>query len=194
VLYDLPGDSGTITIGGVNVADIKKAYLRRNIGLVLQEPFLFSKTIKENIDIAVRDDDLELIRDKAKIAAIDDNIMSFTKGYDTVVGERGMTLSGGQKQRIAIARTLMMGAPVMVFDDSMSALDMETDAKIRESLKMDTLGATVILISHRISTLMRADVIMVLDDGRVSEIGSHDELIAIDGIYKRVYDLQSGYM
>jgi len=192
-LYDLPEDCGSITIGGVPVFKIKKSYLRKNIGLVLQEPFLFSKTIKENIDIAVRKGDLERIREKAKIAAIDDNIMSFVKGYDTIVGERGMTLSGGQKQRVAIARTLMMNAPVMVFDDSMSSLDMETDAKIRQSLKTDTAGATVILISHRITTLMKADVIMVLEDGKISEIGSHEELVAMEGIYKRVYDLQSGY-
>ena len=191
-LYELPEDSGSITIGGVNVSNIKKSYLRRNIGLVLQEPFLFSKTIFENIDIVGRKHDMDRIREKARIAAVDDNIMSFMKGYDTIVGERGVTLSGGQKQRVAIARTLMMNAPVMVFDDSMSSLDMETDAKIRESLRTDTEGATVILISHRISTLMRADVIMVLEDGEVAEIGSHSELVAKEGIYRRVYDLQSG--
>jgi len=192
-LYDLPEDSGAITIGGIDLAKIEKAYLRRNIGLVLQEPFLFSKTILENIDIASRGGDLELVREKARIAAVDENVMSFSKGYDTVVGERGVTLSGGQKQRVAIARTLMMNAPVMVFDDSMSNLDMETDAKIRESLREDTAGATVILISHRISTLMKADTIMVLEDGQVAEIGSHSELVGMNGIYKRVYDLQSGY-
>jgi len=120
--------------------------------------------------------------------------MSFQKGYDTSVGERGVTLSGGQKQRVAIARTLMMNAPVMVFDDSMSSLDMETDAKIRESLCTDTAGATVILISHRISTLMKADMIMVLEDGQVAEIGTHSELVEKNGIYRRVYDLQSGYI
>jgi len=192
-LYDLPENSGAITIGGVDISRIEKAYLRGNIGLVLQEPFLFSKTILENIDIASRARDLDRVRETARIAAIDDNIMSFTKGYDTIVGERGVTLSGGQKQRVAIARTLMMKAPVMVFDDSMSSLDMETDAKIRESLRVDTEGATVILISHRISTLMKADMIMVLEDGRVAELGTHSELIAINGIYRRVYDLQSGY-
>jgi len=190
-LYDLPEDGGSITIGGVDISRISKAHLRRNIGLVLQEPFLFSKTILENIDIASRGRDLSRIREKAQIAAVDDNIMSFAKGYDTMVGERGVTLSGGQKQRVAIARTLMMNAPVMVFDDSMSSLDMETDAKIRESLREDTAGATVILISHRISTLMKADVIMVLEDGQVAEIGSHSELAAKNGIYRRVYDLQS---
>ena len=190
-LYDLPEGGGSITIGGVDVTLIEKAYLRSHIGLVLQEPFLFSKTILENIDIASRGRDMERIRGKAQIAAVDDNIMSFTKGYDTIVGERGVTLSGGQKQRVAIARTLMMNAPVMVFDDSMSSLDMETDAKIRESLRADTAGATVILISHRISTLMKADVIMVLEDGKVAEIGSHRELVEKNGIYRRVYDLQT---
>jgi len=120
--------------------------------------------------------------------------MSFAKGYDTLVGERGVTLSGGQKQRVAIARTLMMDAPIMVFDDSMSSLDMETDAKIRESLRENTAGATVILISHRISTLMTADTIMVIEDGQVAEIGSHAELVEMNGIYRRVYDLQSGYL
>jgi len=193
-LYDLPEDGGSISIGGVDITKIEKAHLRRNIGLVLQEPFLFSKTIFENVDIASRGRNMDKVRDKAKIAAVDENIMSFAKGYDTIVGERGVTLSGGQKQRVAIARTLMMNAPVMVFDDSMSSLDMETDAKIRESLREDTAGATVILISHRISTLMKADKIMVLEDGEVAEIGTHSELVAIDGIYRRIYDLQSGYL
>jgi len=191
-LYDLPEDGGAITIGGVDVSSIEKSYLRRSIGLVLQEPFLFSKTIFENIDISSRGNDLGKVREKARIAAVDDNIMSFAKGYETLVGERGITLSGGQKQRVAIARTLMMNAPVMVFDDSMSSLDMETDAKIRESLRVVTAGATVILISHRISTLMTADLIMVLEDGQVAEIGTHSELVEKNGIYRRVYDLQSG--
>ena len=191
-LYDLPEDSGTITIGGVDISRIEKAYLRRNIGLVLQEPFLFSKTVFDNIDVASRERNLGKVREKARIAAVDDNISSFAQGYDTVVGERGITLSGGQKQRIAIARTLMMNAPVMIFDDSMSSLDMETDAKIRESLRGETRGATIILISHRISTLMKADIIMTLEDGKVVEIGTHSELIEKNGIYRRIYDLQSG--
>jgi len=192
-LYDLPDDNGKITIGDVDISKIKKSYLRRNIGLVLQEPFLFSKTILENIDIASRGKGLDKARAKARIAAVDDNIMAFSKGYDTIVGERGVTLSGGQKQRVAIARTLMMDAPIMIFDDSMSNLDMETDAKIRESLREDTEGATVILISHRITTLMKADVIMVLEEGKVEEIGSHTELVEKNGTYRRIYDLQSGY-
>ncbi|MDR0490334.1 MAG: ABC transporter ATP-binding protein/permease [Oscillospiraceae bacterium] len=190
-LYDLPEGCGAITIGGVDISCIDKSYLRRSVGLVLQEPFLFSKTIFENIDIASRGRDIERVREKAMIAAVDDSIMSFSGGYDTIVGERGVTLSGGQKQRIAIARTLMMNAPVMVFDDSMSSLDMETDAKIRDALREDTAGSTVILISHRISTLMTADTIMVLENGRVAEIGSHAELVEKNGLYRRVYDLQS---
>ncbi|MCL2392127.1 MAG: ABC transporter ATP-binding protein/permease [Oscillospiraceae bacterium] len=193
-LYELPEDSGSITIGGVDIKDIDRTYLRQNVGLVLQEPFLFSRSIFENIDIASRRRDLNTVRDKAQIAAIDDNIMSFAKGYETLVGERGVTLSGGQKQRVAIARTLMMNAPIMIFDDSMSALDMETDAKIRDSLRKGTAGATVILISHRISTLMTADTIMVLEDGQIAEIGSHMELVKQNGIYRRIYDLQSGYV
>ncbi|NMA24597.1 MAG: ABC transporter ATP-binding protein, partial [Clostridiales bacterium] len=192
-LYDLPEGCGSITIGGVDIRDIDRRYLRRGVGLVLQEPFLFSKTIFENIDIAARTGEMELVRKTAGIAAIDESIMAFSHGYDTVVGERGVTLSGGQKQRVAIARTLMLGAPIMIFDDSMSRLDMETDAKIREALRENTAGATVILISHRISTLMLADTIMVLDDGKIAEIGSHNELIEKNGIYKRVYDLQSGF-
>jgi ATP-binding cassette subfamily B protein len=191
-LYDLPEGCGEITIGGVNINRIDKPHLRKNVGLVLQEPFLFSKTLFENLDIAARSGNLAKVREKAAIAALDENIMSFTNGYDTIVGERGMTLSGGQKQRVAIARTLMMEAPIMIFDDSMSALDMETDAKIREALKTGTSGATVILISHRISTLMTADTIMVMDNGEIEEIGSHEELMAKNGHYRRVYELQSG--
>ena len=191
-LYDLPENSGAITVGGIDISRISQKHLRRNIGLVLQEPFLFSKTIFENIDIASRGGDLAKVRAAAKTAEVDDNIMSFANGYDTIVGERGVTLSGGQKQRVAIARTLMMDAPIMVFDDSMSSLDIETDAKIREALRAKTGEATIILISHRISTLMLADTIMILEDGKVAEIGSHSELIAKNGIYRRVYDLQSG--
>ncbi|MDR0863226.1 MAG: ABC transporter ATP-binding protein/permease [Oscillospiraceae bacterium] len=190
-LYDLPRGSGSITIGGVDLREIDRAYLRRNVGLVLQEPFLFSKTIFENIDIAARTGDRAKVRDKARAAAVDDDIAAFRNGYDTMVGERGVTLSGGQKQRVAIARTLMTEAPIMVFDDSMSALDMETDAKIREALRQNTSGATVILISHRVSTLMTADKIIVLEGGRVTESGTHRDLLEQNGHYKRVYDIQS---
>jgi ATP-binding cassette subfamily B protein len=139
-LFDLPEGCGAIRIGGVDIRRIDRRYLRSNIGLVLQEPFLFSKTIFENIDIAARSRDINRVRRSAAVAAVDDSIQSFRSGYDTMVGERGVMLSGGQKQRVAIARTLMLDAPIMVFDDSMSSLDMETDARIREALRENTKG------------------------------------------------------
>lgn len=189
-LYDLPNGCGRITIGGIDIREIDRAYLRRNIGLVLQEPFLFSKTIQENIGIAAEDKSIAAVRHNARIAAVDDSIEGFASGYDTIVGERGVTLSGGQKQRVAIARTLMLGAPVMVFDDSLSAVDLETDARIRDALRDVSADATVILISHRINTLMNADRILVLTDGALEDIGTHAELITRDGTYKRIYDMQ----
>ncbi len=183
--------TGRITIGGRDIKSFKKSYLRRNVGLVLQEPFLFSKTIAENISIACPRVELNAIRARADVASVDSDISSFTAGYETMVGERGVTLSGGQKQRIAIARTLMLDCPVMVFDDSLSAVDMETDARIRESLRSSTANSTVILISHRINTLMQADKIIVLDEGRIVEEGSHGELMAKGGLYSRVCAIQS---
>lgn len=131
------------------------------------------------------------IRWAASIACVDEAISEFSKGYDTVVGERGVTLSGGQKQRTAIARMLTQRTPIMVFDDSLSAVDSETDAKIRQALKRNLGDSTVILISHRVTTLMQAECILVLDKGRVAELGSHEELIKKkDGIYRRIYDMQ----
>ncbi|MCQ2452537.1 MAG: ABC transporter ATP-binding protein/permease, partial [Oscillospiraceae bacterium] len=191
-LYDLPENQGSITIGDVDIHSIDLPYLRRGVGLVLQEPFLFSKTIAENIGIAAEDQSPEAIRKAADLASIDEDIQSFPQGYDTMVGERGVTLSGGQKQRVAMARTLMLKSPIVVFDDSMSNLDMQTDARIRDALREGTGSSTLILVSHRISTLMNADRILVLDKGRVAQCGSHRELMAQDGIYRRVYDLQSG--
>ncbi len=189
-LYDLPAEGGKITIGGVDIADMKAQWVRENIGMVLQEPFLFSRTIAENIGITKDDMPMEEIRHAAQIACVDDAITEFAKGYDTVVGERGVTLSGGQKQRTAIARMLTQKAPIMVFDDSLSAVDSETDAKIRQALRKNLGDSTVILISHRVTTLMQAEKIMVLDKGRIAEIGSHDELMAKNGIYRKIYDLQ----
>lgn len=182
---------GRITIGGRDIKEFKRSYLRRNIGLVLQESFLFSKTVGENIAIARAGCTNDEIRAKARAAAVDGDISAFTKAYDTIVGERGVTLSGGQKQRVAIARALMMECPVMVFDDSLSAVDMETDARIRESLRENTESSTVILISHRINTLMLSDKIIVLDRGRIVEEGSHKELLERGGIYSRVCAIQS---
>ena len=189
-LYDLPKENGQITIGGVDIADMKGDWIRQNIGMVLQEPFLFSRTIAENIGITKEQISLSEIREAAAIACVDHSVMEFSHGYDTVVGERGVTLSGGQKQRTAIARMLVQKTPIMVFDDSLSAVDAQTDAMIRQALKEKLTDATVILIAHRVTTLMQADRIMVLDKGKIAEIGSHSELMEKNGIYRKIYDMQ----
>ncbi len=189
-LYDLPDDCGTITIGGNDIREIKFRYLRKNIGLVLQEPFLFSRTLSENIGIARKNADIKDVRRAAKLASLDDTIRNFDEGYDTFVGERGVTLSGGQKQRTAIAQMLISDPPIMIFDDSLSAVDTETDAKIRKALDENASGATTILISHRITTLMHADHIIVLSHGQIAEEGTHSELLEKEGLYRKIYDIQ----
>ena len=189
-LYELQEGQGEITLGGKNIRELPLERLRNNIGIVLQEPFLYSRTIKENIAASVPDATMEEIRQAAKIACVDDTIMSFPDGYDTLVGERGVTLSGGQRQRVAIARMLLQKAPIMIFDDSLSAVDSQTDAKIRKALSQSCKNATVILISHRITTLMGADQILVLNQGKIQERGTHEELISRDGIYRQVYEIQ----
>lgn len=189
-LYDLPPECGSITIGGVDISKIKRSYLRDHIGIVLQEPYLFSKSIEENIGASQEKYTTGEIRRAAKIACVDGSICDFANGYETIVGERGVTLSGGQKQRVAIARMLMQRAPIMVFDDSLSAVDSDTDAQIREALNENLGKSTVILISHRITTLMQADKIIVLDGGRIAESGTHEQLIHKKGIYKQIYDIQ----
>jgi ATP-binding cassette subfamily B protein len=189
-LYDLPENCGRITIDGTEIGQIDRAHLRRHVGLVLQEPFLFSKTIRQNIAAPRPGADLERVKAVASVAYVHDAIEAFGDGYDTMVGERGVTLSGGQKQRVAIARMLMGESPIMIFDDSLSAVDTETDAHIRAALKARTKQATAIIISHRTSTLMQADKILVLRDGTVEEMGTHEELMALGGSYRRIFDLQ----
>ena len=195
-LYTLSEGEGSIKIGGVDIRNLRKDEIRKNIGLVLQEPFLFSRTLGENIAITIDDEikDENIIKAKvdeaSKMAHLDKAIQKFNQGYDTLVGERGVTLSGGQKQRTAIASTLIRKTPIMIFDDSMSAVDTKTDEAIRKSIKEYTNDTTVILISHRITTLMMADNIIVLDKGKIVEEGSHDELINKNGLYKKIYDLQ----
>ena len=190
-LYELPRGNGTITIDGVDIRDIPLSYLRENIGMVLQEPYLFSRTLEENIAIAGRNADHSDVLRASAAAALDHAVSHFKDGYQTFVGERGVTLSGGQKQRTAIAQMLVRNAPIMIFDDSLSAVDAETDAKIRNALKQSTGDSTVILIAHRITTLMNADMIVVLEDGKVAEMGNHAQLMERNGIYRKIHDLQS---
>lgn len=188
-LYDYQG--GHITIDGVELSQISREWIRKNVGIVLQEPFLFSRNILENIrigDASIQDQD---IYNAAKTASIHDAILQFEKGYDTIVGERGVTLSGGQRQRVAIARTVAKDVPILIFDDSLSAVDTETDAQIRQALRDRRKDTTTIIISHRITTLAEADKILVLDKGRIVESGSHEELIAGNGLYRKIWEIQS---
>lgn len=191
-LFLLHKDEGKITIGGVDINDIDTKYLRENIGFVLQESFLFSRSIADNIGITQKEIDLEDIRAAAKTSSLDDAVMSFTKGYDTFVGERGVTLSGGQKQRVSIARMLTQNAPIMIFDDSFSAIDTETDMRIRHALEQKFGTATIILISHRLTTISKADNIIVMEQGSIVEQGTHEELVKNGGIYQKIYEIQSG--
>jgi ATP-binding cassette subfamily B protein len=181
---------GQITINGVELRDIKKQWVRKNIGIILQDPFLYAKTVLENIKIGNRHLDNDQVFQAAKIAAIDKDIENFVSGYDTLVGEKGVTLSGGQKQRISIARMLILNKPVLVFDDSLSAVDTKTDLMIRNALKIKDKNLTSIIITHRITTAKEADKIIVLENGVVSEIGTHKELAQKEGLYKRLWDIQ----
>lgn len=190
-LYDLPETGGRITIGGTDIRNIRLEHLRKNIGIVLQEPYLFSRTLRENLGITRSAMEEEEMREAARAACLEETIQGFAKGYETFVGERGVTLSGGQKQRAAIARMLTQQAPIMVFDDSLSAVDTETDAKIRRELEKRFGSATIILISHRITTLSKADQVLVLDRGRVSQLGTPEELRSQPGLYRQIYEIQT---
>ena len=191
-MYDLPKECGTIRIGGTDIREIRTSYLRKQISMVLQEPFLFSRTIRENIGIKKEGMTLEDIREAARAACLDENVRGFSKGYETFVGERGVTLSGGQKQRAAIARALTAKTPIMIFDDSLSAVDTETDTRIRESLQERFGSATILIISHRLTTISKADKVVILSGGRISEIGTPQELRHSGGLYQKIYEIQSG--
>jgi ATP-binding cassette subfamily B protein len=170
---------------------MEKHYLRSNVGIILQEPFLFSKTVEENIGIADKSFEADRVETVAKIAKVHDDIINFEKGYKTLVGEKGVTLSGGQKQRVAIARMLLKPKPILIFDDSLSAVDTETDIQIRSALKKEWKESTVFIITHRITTAKEADKIIVLDNGKVSETGTHDELVKREGLYNNIWKIQS---
>jgi ATP-binding cassette subfamily B protein len=184
--------NGGVLLDGIELCDYTKHDLRRQIGIVEQEPFLFSRTIRENIAYGVQrevtDEDVEAA---ARAAAIHDVIMTFPEGYNTLVGEKGVTLSGGQKQRVAIARTLLKDPRILIFDDAVSSVDTETEALIHAALEQLRRGRTTFIIAHRIQTVMQADKILVLDKGRVIQQGNHEELMAQDGIYRKTYDLQA---
>jgi ATP-binding cassette, subfamily B, bacterial len=188
-LYDYT--SGSITIDGHELKSIAKEHIRRQIATVLQEPFLFSKTIINNLKIANKNASVEDIQKAAQIANIHESIVNFKDGYDTRVGEKGVTLSGGQKQRLVIARTIISKAPILVFDDSLSAVDTETDMNIRTALKKRQEQSTTLIITHRVATAKDADKIVVLEEGKIVQVGHHDQLIKEDGLYKRIFDIQT---
>ncbi|TCU74208.1 ATP-binding cassette subfamily B protein [Tissierella praeacuta] len=184
-------NKGSIKIDGVELNKIDKSWIRKNVGLVLQEPFLYAKTIKENIKLANPSIKDARVFNAAKIASIHEDIKTFENGYETLVGERGVSLSGGQKQRMAIARTIINDCPIVIFDDSLSAVDTETDISIRKALNNRKNKSTTFIISHRISTVAEADLILVIDKGKIVQRGTHSNLISKEGLYKRIYNLQN---
>lgn len=181
---------GEVFVGGRNILDIPPATLRKNVGIVLQEGYLYSRTVGENIALVADNATEEDIINAAKAACVHENIEGFANGYDTEVGEKGVTLSGGQKQRVSIARTLLREVPILIFDDSLSAVDGVTDAKIRQNLYENFGKVTVIIVAHRITTVMNCDNIIVMDDGKITECGTHEELLVKDGTYKKIFDVQ----
>ncbi|MEG0094646.1 MAG: ABC transporter ATP-binding protein, partial [Erysipelotrichaceae bacterium] len=188
-IYDY--DSGSITINGIEIKKISKAWLRKNVQIVLQEPFLFSKSIYDNIHLANIHSNRDEVFHAASNACIHKDIATFNLGYDTMVGEKGVTLSGGQKQRVAIARTLLTKSPIIIFDDSLSALDTKTDALIQDALTNLDYSMTMLMITHRVNSARYADKIIVLENGRIAQVGSHEELIHQEGLYQRIYHIQS---
>jgi ATP-binding cassette subfamily B protein len=183
---------GKLTLDGVELKEYPRTILRQQIGIVEQEPFLFSRTIRENITYGVgRQVHDQEVEEAARAAAIHDVIQSFPKGYDTLVGEKGVTLSGGQKQRVAIARTLLKDPRVLILDDATSSVDTETEGEIRAALGRLMQGRTTFIIAHRIQSVMNADLILVLDGGKIVQRGTHEALMAQDGIYRQIYDVQA---
>jgi ATP-binding cassette subfamily B protein len=184
---------GRILLDSAELKDYSREFLRKQIGIVEQEPFLFSRSIRENITYGVgRDVPMEEVEAAARAAAVHDVILSFPDGYNTLVGEKGVTLSGGQKQRVTIARTLLKNPRILILDDSTSSVDLETEAEIREALNNLMKERTTFIIAHRIQSVMIADLILVMDKGEVIQMGTHEELVAQeDGMYRRIYDIQT---
>ncbi|MBI2854681.1 MAG: ABC transporter ATP-binding protein [Chloroflexi bacterium] len=181
---------GRITIDGIDIRDLSLSSLRRNVGVVQQDVFLFSASVHDNIAYGAPDASRDRVAAAARAAHLHDFVASLPKGYDTWVGERGITLSGGQRQRLAIARTLLTDPPILILDDATSSVDTETEYQIQRALTTVMLGRTSLVIAHRLSTVKRADLILVIEDGHIVERGRHDELLDSDGFYRRVYDMQ----
>ena len=190
LLHLYNANDGMIFIDDKDINNISLKTLRENIAYVPQDNFLFSNTLKSNIAFGVENEEMERIKKATIAACIHDNIIDFPEGYETIVGERGVTLSGGQKQRSSIARALMKDAPILILDDALSAVDTNTEESILKNLKENRKGKTTILIAHRISTIKNADIITVLDNGKIREVGSHNELINNNGIYKDMFEKQ----
>ena len=183
---------GAVMLDSVPLTNYPRQYLRQHIGIVEQEPFLFSRTIRDNITYGVgREVSDQEVYGAARAAAIHDVILRFPEGYNTLVGEKGVTLSGGQKQRVAIARTLLRNPRILILDDATSSVDVETEAAIRQALQRLMEGRTTFIIAHRIQSVMSADLILVLQQGRVVQRGKHETLLSQDGIYRRIYELQA---
>ncbi|HLT24279.1 MAG TPA: ABC transporter ATP-binding protein [Ignavibacteria bacterium] len=182
---------GEILLGGVNLNNYSKEYLRKRVGVVLQKPFLFSTTLKDNIAYSSSETRIDEVMEAAKAASIHNIIEDiFPQSYDTVVGEKGVTLSGGQKQRVTIARTLLKNPDIFILDDSTSSIDTETEFEIQKALEKQMKGKTTFIIAHRITSIQDCDRIIVLDKGNIVDMGTHDELIAKEGFYKKIFDIQ----
>lgn len=188
--YDV--DSGSVTIDGHDVRSLSTRHLRRSIGLVSQDVFLFHGTVRENIAYGRPDAPFEEIRAAAEVAEAHEFIEALPDGYETIVGERGQKLSGGQRQRVSIARAVLLDPPILALDEATSAVDNETEAAIQRSLEKLSMGRTAIVIAHRLSTIRHADLIYVLAEGRVAETGTHEELVSLGGIYRGLWDVQTG--
>ena len=186
--YDV--SAGSITIDGIDVREVTLPSLRKNVGIVLQDVFVFAATIRDNIAYGLDEMETEDVVKAAKIAHLHEYIEGLPDGYNTWVGERGITLSGGQRQRLSIARTILLDPPILILDDSTSSVDMGTEHRIQEALKEVIKGRTTFVIAHRLSTVKGADLVLVLEGGEIVERGSHQDLYDYDGFYRKIYDLE----